>query len=498
MMKHLLAISVFVAGCCAVSVADRPADLRLTLGGVSDIHVDSLPGDRGKSGDTADNGLIAQLEKVAVELRSDRDSCRYGIGDTCVFEVTGVLDTNRTLAVEGSYEYLIDDFGTNVFARGKIDFSKANPFRISSRVSAPGFQRLRVLGAYKLDRFGKPVQRARDWTVAAEPEKLVKGSVTPSDFDAFWDKAKSEVEKVPLDPEMVRIDSRCTKAFDVYAVSFATLGKNRRVYGVLSIPKGEIGRKFPLEVEVPGAGFGGYSQFFEPKEDRVFLKMGVFPWVPGRGLNKLDQRINYENLQAACAARYGQSFGQQDAISYPLYGLDESPESAYFYPVVLGINRAINWALTLESVDRRHVWYGGTSQGGFFGIMLTALNGNFTRAVFFVPAGTDMLGNRQGRADGWPYVSRCFAFDPVLQARAEKHCAYFDAANFASRIHCPCRFVLGLVDETCPPPCVYATYNEVKVSDKAIITVPGMTHSVFESVYLQANSWLQERALPTL
>ena len=83
-----LTLALFTAGCCAVSPVDEPKDLRLTLGVVSDIHVDSLPGDRGKSGDTAvfekalrwfdeqgvdgvvvagdmaDNGLIAQLEKV--------------------------------------------------------------------------------------------------------------------------------------------------------------------------------------------------------------------------------------------------------------------------------------------------------------------------------------------------------------------------------------------------------------------------------------------------
>ena len=425
---------------------------------------------------------------VVVNLTSDHPDAFYKLGELCVFEVTGLVDTNGTLAAEGGYDYLIDDGGDNVLARGHVDFAAANPVKIVYPIERPGFARLRILNAYKFDRFGLPVQRARDWSVGCEADGIEKGSPSPADFDEFWAQAKAECAKIPLDPEMIKSESLCTADWDVYAVSFATVGKNKRVYGVMSVPKGEKGKKYPLSVEVPGAGFGDFSQFIKPKKDRIVLFMGVFPWTPGRGVNKLDQKSNFDNLQAACKAYYG---GKAGDMTYPVNRLDENREDYYFYPYILGIERAVEWAASRPDVDQENIWYKGTSQGGYFGIVLTALNRRFTRAAFFVPAGTDMLGCLKGRASGWPRPMQSFAFDPEKQAKAVANAPYFDAANFASRITCPCTFVVGLADECCPPSCVYATYNEVKAADKEILPCPGMTHSVSGDVYKRVGAWLR-------
>ena len=427
----------------------------------------------------------------AVELKSDRADCFYASGETCVFEVTGLVDTNGTRAAEGSYAYLIDNYTTNVLVRGEIDFAVANPVKIPFRVPGPGFYRLRVLDACKFDRRGKLIKRARDWGIGCEPERLEKGSDSPADFDAFWADARAKCAALPLDEKVERVPSRCTADWDVFTVSFRTVGKpDARVYGLMSVPKGKPGEKFPLMVEVPGAGFGEYSQFIWPKKDRIILKMGVFPWIPGRGVNSLDQRGEYKKLLADCAAHYGRKMGDAVVPSYLSWGIDDTRESYFCYPVLLGIDRAVDWAVKRADVDTSRVWYEGTSQGGYFGLMLTALNHNFTRAVFFVPGGADVYGYRKGRPSGHPRPYETFAFDPARQARAEKNGVYFDGANFASRIACPCLFVAGLSDVTCPVAGIYASYNEVKVKDKAIRVIPGMTHSVFEEVENAGDRWL--------
>ena len=446
-------------------------------------------------------GLLAAFarcgtsEVCVVELTGDRADCLYGPGETCTFEVTGVVDTNGTRAAAGKFAYLIDDFATNVYRRGTLDFAVANPVRVAFAIPGPGFYRLRVLDACKFDRHGKPVKRARDWGVGCEPEKIRKGSDSPADFDAFWADARAKCAALPLDERVERVESMCTADWDVFAVSFRTVGTpDARVYGVMSVPKGKPGEKFPLMVEVPGAGFGEYSQYIWPKKDRIILKMGVFPWVPGRGVNSLDQRGEFKRLLADCAAHYGRKMGDAIVPSYMCWRLDDTRESYYFYPIVLGIDRAIDWAVKRVDVDTSRVWYEGTSQGGYFGLMLTALNHNFTRAAFFVPAGGDLYGYRKGRPSAHPSPYEAFAFDAGRQARAVRNGVYFDGANFASRIECPCLFVAGLADVTCPACSVYAAYNEVKVRGKEIRVIPGMTHSMLEGVESAGDEWVVKGA----
>lgn len=425
-----------------------------------------------------------------VDLGCDHADCFYRTGETCVFEAKGLADARGTAVTNGAVDYVIDNFGTNVFVRGRIDFATGNPVRISFRPPEPGCYRLRLLESAKFNGKGRLVRGPNDWGIACEPEKLRKGSESPDDFDAFWAAARAACAKLPLDEKVERVDSRCNAKYDVYTVSFATVGRpGARVYGVMSVPKGAPGERFPLQVTVPGAGFGGWTESFKPKKDRVCLMMGVLPWVPGNGVDSLDRERDFERLNAECAAHYGDRLGGITPY-YLMWGIEQSREDYYLYPVVLGIDRAVEWAATRDYVDPERVWYWGTSQGGYFGVMLTALNRRFTRAAIFVPGGSDVLGARKGRPSGNPRPYENFAAAPELCARAVANAVYFDGANFASRIRCPCTFVAGLADATCPPPGIWATYNEVKAEDRRIVTVPGMTHMVTGKVYGEIGKWL--------
>ena len=85
---------------------------------------------------------------------------------------------------------------------------------------------------------------------------------------------------------------------------------------------------------------------------------------------------------------------------YAESGISESREAYFFYPVLLGIDRAVDWVVARPDVDRTRVRYQGTSQGGGFGFYLTGLNHAFTRAAFYVPAITDTMGYLKGRQSG--------------------------------------------------------------------------------------------------
>ena len=141
-------------------------------------------------------------------------------------------------------------------------------------------------------------------------------------------------------------------------------------------------------------------------------------------------------------------------------------------------------------VDRKRFFYRGTSQGGGFGIYLCGLNKAFTRALFVVPALTDTMGYLAGRCSGWPKIVENNSSTPERRAAAEKWAPYFDGANFASRIDCPLRVLVGFADVTCPPCAVYAAFNEMPSRDKDAIHGIGMGHSVRRELYARCNEWL--------
>ena len=321
--------------------------------------------------------------------------------------------------------------------------------------------------------------------VVAEFTELEKGSPSPEDFDEFWASARAKLAaEVPLDAQMVRIAERSTAAFDFYRVSFATFG--RRVYGYMSVPTDKALAPYPVEIQVSAAGFGGWTNNMDGERDRIRMFFAVYDWPPDWRWKELGLTAKYDEMNAAYGKRYG-------CKRYCTAGITESREAYYFYPVLLGIDRAVDWVCERPDVDPSRIWYQGTSQGGGFGFYLCGLNRRFTRAVFFVPAITDTMGYLKGRESGWPKIVESNSSTPEAKAAAERNAPYFDAANFAPRITCPVRVAAGLADTTCPPSAVTAAFNAIKSEDKRIIYGKDMTHSCYGSIYTYLGNWLRQR-----
>ena len=281
---------------------------------------------------------------------------------------------------------------------------------------------------------------------------------------------------------MTKVPERCTADFDYYRISFATYG--RRVYGYMSVPTDKSRAPYPVEFSVSAAGFGSWTNDMGGEKDLIRVHFSVYPWAPHWEWNALGLKAAYDYMNEAYARRYG-------CDRYCTVGLSVSREDYFFYPVLLGIDRAVDWVAARPDVDKTRFWYQGTSQGGGFGLYLTGLNRAFTRAAFFVPAITDTMGYKKGRMSGWPRPVESHREED--RTTVEKWAPYFDGANFASRITCPVRVAVGFADPTCVPCAVYATYNEIKVADKGIVHGFGMTHSCFGKFYEELGKWLRRK-----
>ena len=422
----------------------------------------------------ATSAFAAGLE---FEVVNDHTNLLYGVGEEATFTVTvrergqQANGGKEVLPTKGMVDVVVDNFGPAVQMSNRVDLAKGNPFTVKGKLAEPGFLRLTLTakGAAKV------------WSVGYEPEKIRKGSPSPDDFDAFWAAARAKLAKeVPLDAKMTKVPERSTKDFDYYRISFATFG--RRVYGYMSVPTDKSKGRYPVEFQVSAAGFGGWTNDMAGEKNVIKVFFAVYPWAPHWDWQALGLKAAYDYMNEAYDARYGCGV-------YSCAGLSESRESYFFYPVLLGIDRAVDWLAARPDVDRTRFWYQGTSQGGGFGFYLTGLNRTFTRAVFYVPAITDTMGYLKGRQSGWPYpIEKHREAD---RAAVEKTAPYFDGANFASRIACPVRVAVGFADMTCPPCAVYAAYNEIKVADKGIVHGFGMGHGCFGEFYKELGKWLR-------
>ncbi len=420
--------------------------------------------------------LAVCAETVSLKIGTDHADCIYTCGETAVFTVTA-LDEKGAPVKNGRIEATVDNFGNKKIANRTFDLAEANPFTVQAKKDIPGFLRLtlksRTPGLDFKVRGG--TSGSQVWGVAYDPGQIQPGAALPDDFDAFWADAVKKLDAtVPADVQMEEIPAKSNAQRTYYAISFATAG-GRRVYGWLSMPKGK--GPFPVAVSVPGAGIGAQGTGGDGRWISLTMNVHTYPQPDTAAARQAAYKAQDAKYAAPCGvARYCQA------------GIHKSREDYFYYASLLGINRAVNWLWARPEVDRTQFTYSGTSQGGGFGLMLTGLNGHFTRSCIFVPAITDLLGFRQDdRQSGWPRLVE--AQRAENKAAAEKWAPYFDGVNFARRITCPVRLVAGFADCTCTPCGVYAAYNLIPAKDKKIIDGIGMGHGVYPEFYRDLGVW---------
>lgn len=417
------------------------------------------------------------------KVETDHRSAIYRCGDVARFTVTVTDDKTGALLTNGTVSATVDNFGTNVVLKEKFDLRRGNPFTVKASRDTAGFLRLSLGGA-----------AGGMWSVGFEPERIRPGAGRPADFDAFWAGAKKSLARVREDAKCELDSKQSTAQHSVYRISFATLG-DRRVYGWLSVPKGpndglkkgapaKAFEKYPVVVQVSAAGFGSWTVNPIRNPGWIGAFFAVYDFPP-----EVDFKPDvpkYEKLNADAKAKYGTD-------RYCTAGIGSSREECFFYPVWLGISRAVDWIARRPDVDLGRFTYVGESQGGGSGFALCALNTNFTRAVFQVPALTDLLGFRDGgRQSGWPKMVESQTTDEA-KANAARFAPYFDAASFAPSITIPVRVLVGFSDPTCPAPCVYAAFNALGSKDKAIFDGIGDNHNSDSHGYRgQLAKWRQE------
>jgi cephalosporin-C deacetylase-like acetyl esterase len=412
-------------------------------------------------------GAQTTLQSVRVVVAPNEFDWTYATGEKAAFTVSVLKHNNPVKNVKIRYEYGPEKMAptkksTQVLATGQTVIE-------AGTLKNPGFLRCTVIA--EVD--GKEFRGLA--TAAFSPERIKPTTEVPQDFIKFWDQAKAQAAKVPLDAKLTLLPERCTEGVNVYQVNIQNSQPGTRLYGILCVPR-KAG-KYPALLKVPGAGVRPYTGDVALAERGIItLQIGIHG-VP----------VNLDN-------EVYQSLGTGPLSGYPFFNLDDR-DRYYYKRVYLGCVRAVDYLFSLPEFDGQSLAVEGGSQGGALAIVTAALDNRVKYLVSFYPALSDLTGYLQGRAGGWPHM-----FTPANQDFTNKKdkietSKYYDVANFARYIKVPGFYSWGFNDETCPPTSMYAAYNGIQ-ADKELFLVQDTGHWSIPEQYDKMVAWLVAKLVP--
>ena len=401
--------------------------------------------------------------KISIEITPDRtEDWRYSAGDSVAYDIVVRVDGKPLKNASVKYTFAREKMPAHETHRATLPDGR---LRVKTAgMPCPGFLTCRV---FLLDEKGATV--ADDLAQAAfDPEKLRPMTDMPEDFAAFWERAKAENAKIPMDPRVERAEQWCTDKVDVYYVRLQSFRKDNYVYGYVSVPKSK--GPHPAVLYVPGAGVA------KTKPSTYMAEKGVITMTLGiHGIPLVMPDENYDILKNGAL------------YNYQFVNLDNR-DQYYYKRVFMGCIRAIDYLFTRPEFDGERLMVSGGSQGGGLSIVTTALDPRVKYFVCFYPALCDHMGYLYDRAGGWPHMfDRTRAYfrtaERILNSR------YYDAANFARLIRVPGFFSWGYNDLSCPITSMYSAYNVVTAPKELVLELRN-GHRRSERQNRLADAWM--------
>lgn len=405
----------------------------------------------------------APLKMIDFVLTPDAADWNYKTDQNASVQISvyrfGVPVSNANITYEIGPEQLpAEKKGSLVLknGQGKIDLGTTHQ---------PGFRQLVVRMEYNGRSYSDMIK------LAYSPEQIAPTVPLPADFQQFWDNAKAEAAKVPMDVELTPLPQYATTTVDVFLVNLQNYKKGQRLYGYLCKPKAP--GKYPVLFTPPGAGVKNIVP------STTFAEQGYISLsIEIHGISPMLDVETYSNISRALG-------------DYMTIKLDDR-DNYYYKKVYLGCVRSIDYLCSLPEWDGKNVVVTGGSQGGALSIVTAGLDKRVTCLAAFYPALCDITGYLHNRAGGWPHMLNK-GNQPVNNTPEKlRTISYYDVVNFAKQVTAPGFYSWGYNDNTCPPTSVFAAINSVK-APKTIVITPITGHWRFEETNQESLEWLKKQ-----
>lgn len=399
-------------------------------------------------------------KKIKMIVSPVRVDCRYNLGEKVKFELMVLKNNVKLDDIEVNCEISVDMMDPRKKETVKIKNGIASID--AGSMDTPGFLRCIARTTYEGNEYTGTA------TVGFEPELIKPTATLPKDFNEFWDKAKSDAAKIPLDKRMVLMPEKCTEKVNVYHVSFQNQQPGSRIYGILTVPKGE--GKYPALLKVPGAGIRPYNP------DMLSAENGI-----------ISLAIGIHGVPVNLPVEFYRDLENGALNGYPFFNLDNK-DKYYYKRVYLGCVRSIDFIFSLPEFDGENLVVEGGSQGGALSIVTASLDKRVKGLIAYYPALCDLTGYLHGRAGGWPHLFKN-KIEKDINKDILNTLGYYDVVNFALQLNIPGFYTFGFNDMVCPPTSMYSAFNSIN-APKTLYVSQETAHYAFPEQWNEAWTWL--------
>jgi len=352
------------------------------------------------------------------QVTLDKKEAIYRIGETANFQIRSTTRGNAT------YQLFYDERTTPI-ETGTITLSANQTYSIPYRHTKPGVVLCRVAGPA-----GSDLAAA---TFAPFDIAPLEGE--PSDFDQFWNGQKAQVRSLSSTPQLALHKNNANST--TYTISLANLD-NRKVYGYITIPKGN--GPFPAAIILPA--FGNAAASAGP-EIAVAETGGL-----------ITVSLTVHNVPV----------GQADPNAYK----PDNPanrEEIYYRYAIAGAMNVINYLQTRPDFDKRNICAMGVSQGGGLAMLLAGVDNRVNLIVNSNPALNEHQGHKYNQASGFPYYLSDALITNSGQAAYNATASatkYYDALYANTRFKGRSYTLVGLEDLIVPSAGSIAGFNQLR------------------------------------
>lgn len=280
--------------------------------------------------------------------------------------------------------------------------------------------------------------------------------IKPTDFDEFWDKAKSEVDDLPLTYELEKVDIPSQVA-EFYYLKFKGVGGATLVCQLI--------KPLKKQPKHPGMlmfhGYHGSSGDFVDKlswvaEGYIVMAMDC------RGQGGLSEDVTVANGTTL--------------KGHIIRGVEDGPENLYFRSVFLDTYQCAKILASFADVDEQQLVTSGGSQGGALALVCAALYPEIKKTLAIYPFLSDYrkLFQLDIGVTATAYEELHYWFrqrDPLHKREAEffDTLEYIDIQHLVERIKASVIWPIGLADAITPPATQFAVYNRLECPKEMII-----------------------------
>jgi cephalosporin-C deacetylase len=293
-----------------------------------------------------------------------------------------------------------------------------------------------------------------------ELERYQGRNPRPEDFDAYWQRALEELDRVDPKVELVpaAFQTPSAECFHLYFTGV----RGARLHAKYLRPRQRLG-KGPVLLE-----FHGYTS----SSGDFATKLG---WVgSGFSVAALDVRGQGGRSEDSGSVRGPTQHG------HIVRGLLDEPDALFFRHVFLDTALLARVVLGFDEVDPERLGAHGASQGGALTLACAALEPRVRKAAPVYPFLSDYrrVWELDLAKDAYAELRHFFRLHDPTHERADewfRRLGYIDVQHLAPRIRGEVLMAVGLMDSVCPPSTQFAAYNKIP-SKKATVVFPDFGH----------------------